>query len=187
MHSTPALVPALPDQVSAPAPAPNGPRRRVEICVAGGVGAAPTALAALDAALRHIGVGDYNLIPLSSVLPPGSVVTTSRGRVDPPGGWGDRLYVVAAEARSEVSGSEAWAGIGWARDPRTGAGLLVEHNGHREDEVAAEIDATLAAMRQGRGAIGGRLTDQRMVTAGITCTGLPVCAVVVAVFAAEPW
>ncbi|MEP6462670.1 MAG: pyruvoyl-dependent arginine decarboxylase [Frankiaceae bacterium] len=159
----------------------------MEIRLAAGAGAGPTTLAAYDAALREIGVANHNLIRLSSVIPPGSVLTQHPGSVLPPGGWGDRLYVVTADARTDLPGTDAWAGVGWAQDPHTGRGLFVEHEGHSEAQVTADIAATLTSMRRGRGTLGEQLTDQQMLVSGISCTDEPVCAVVVAVFGAESW
>lgn len=170
-----------------PRPAANLPHPGLEIPLVAGSGTGPTKLAAFDAALRGIGVANYNLIRLSSVIPPGGVLTRSRGSLSPPGGWGDRLYVVTADARTDIPGTHAWAGIGWAQDPYTGRGLLVEHEGHTEADVTADIGATLTSMREGRGGTGDQLTHQQILTAGITCTDEPVCALVMAVFAAEAW
>jgi arginine decarboxylase len=163
----------------------DGPRLAIDIT--GSTGRARTRLAAFDAALLAAGVANYNIIRLSSVIPPGSVVCASAGPLTPPGGWGDRLYVVAAEWRTDEAGEQAWAGIGWAQDPASGRGLFVEHEGPDEAVVRADIAASLAALRSGRGADGDALGDTNVVVQGITCVDEPVCALVVAVFAAEPW
>jgi arginine decarboxylase len=159
---------------------------RLEINVAGGEGTGPTKLAAFDAALRNVGVANYNLLRLSSVIPPHSELTVVP-RLTPPGQWGDRLYVVAAEWRTEEPGTEAWAGIGWIQDPELGRGLFVEHEGGSEAQLKSDIESTLGAMREGRGAAGDRLGEVEMVTHGVLCTDEPVCALVVAVFASESW
>src|SRR5690606_8611394 len=53
---------------------------RLRIGVVGATGTGPTSLAAFDDALRAVGVANFNLIRLSSVIPPGSRVTAgSRG------------------------------------------------------------------------------------------------------------
>ena len=159
---------------------------RLEISLAGGEGCGPTKLAAFDAALRNVGVANYNLIRLSSVIPPHSVLRVAP-RLTPPGQWGDRLYVVAAEWRTDEPGTEAWAGIGWIQDPVLGRGLFVEHEGGSEAQLKADIESSLSAMREGRGAAGDRLGDVEMVTHGVRCIDEPVCSLVVAVFASEPW
>ena len=43
-----------------------------EIRLSTGVGVADTSLAAFDAALYEAGIGNFNLLPLSSVIPPGA-------------------------------------------------------------------------------------------------------------------
>jgi len=166
---------------------PTAHRPQLQIQVAGGVGAGPTEIAAFDAALRAVGTANYNLLPLSSVIPPGSVITTPSLPMALTGGWGDRLYVVIAEARTGVVGAEVWAGIGWIQDPQLRHGLLVEHEGHSEAKVISDIELSLAALRQGRGTEAHRLTHQQLLTAGVTCTDQPVCALVIAVFTTEPW
>ncbi|MDQ2678046.1 MAG: pyruvoyl-dependent arginine decarboxylase, partial [Actinomycetota bacterium] len=47
----------------------------LSINVVGAVGTGPTSLAAFDDALVSVGVANYNLVRLSSVIPPGSTVT----------------------------------------------------------------------------------------------------------------
>src|SRR5438105_12672070 len=97
------------------------------IQIAAGTGTGPTKLAAYDAALNAMGVANYNLIRLTSIIPPDSkVVDTDEPIKNPPGDWGDRLYVVIADTRVDTPNMEAWAGIGWVQDEKTGKGLFVE-------------------------------------------------------------
>jgi hypothetical protein len=70
----------------APEPAPFGP-----IAIARGLGQGPTLLAAFDTTLLDAGVANYNLICLSSVIPPGSTIERRRWTT-PPQHWGQRLY-----------------------------------------------------------------------------------------------
>jgi arginine decarboxylase len=159
--------------------------RTIHTCA--GVGTGPTKLSAFDAALRGAGIHNYNLILLSSVIPPGSVVTTDRGSLDAGlirGEWGDRLYVVMAEERTDVPGTEVWAGIGWVQDEITGRGLFVEHEGATEQSVRDDIEASLGALVDGRGQEFGPVN---MRVQGGVCTGEPVSAMVAAVYKAEPW
>jgi arginine decarboxylase len=158
--------------------------RTIHTC--SGVGTGPTKLSAFDGALRGAGIHNYNLLLLSSVIPPGSVVTTDRGSLDAGlirGEWGDRLYVVMAEERTDVVGAEVWAGIGWVQDD-SGRGLFVEHHGSSEASVRDDIEASLGALVRGRGLPFGPV--QMRVQGGI-CTGEPVSAMVAAVYKAEPW
>lgn len=159
----------------------------LRINVAGSVGTGPTEMAAFDAALRELGAAEYNLIRLSSIIPPRSVVSASVAPLQIQGRWGDRLYVVMAERRTSHRGNEAWAGIGWTQHAQLGQGLLAEHEGHSKTEVDTDLQLTLQAMRDGRGPAVAGFGDNNIISVGARCTGQPVCALVLAVFAAEPW
>ena len=62
----------------------------LDITVRTGTGTARTLLAAFDSALLSAGVANFNLITLSSVIPPRSSVRVVDTTL--PGGHGDRLY-----------------------------------------------------------------------------------------------
>jgi arginine decarboxylase len=156
----------------------------MNIQVSEGVGIGPTELSAFDQALVHAGVANFNLIYLSSVLPPGSEVHIPKEPKIPEGEWGDRLYVVMAQKRTSQRNQEAWAGIGWMQDPETKKGLLVEHEGHSEDEVRADINHSLIALSRNRNMQFG---VPHMHIVGSKCTDLPTCALVVAVFESSTW
>ena len=159
------------------------PLDTMRISVSPGIGTGPTPLAAFDAALMAAGVHDYNLIPLSSVIPPGAVLERRR-HVAPPEDYGRRLYVVLAHETAADEGSTAAAGLGWVREPGDGRGLFVEAHGGSEDEVRRLIDRTLEAMTAARGREYGPV-ETELVSA--QCTGEPVCALVTAVYASVPW
>jgi arginine decarboxylase len=155
----------------------------MEIRVASAVGRGPTPLAAFDAALRGAGVENYNLIALSSIIPPGSVVM--RGRFStPPSEYGHRLYVVMARHEAMRSGDEAWAGLGWTQESGSGRGLFVELHGSSRRTVETEIGSTLEAMKQARPYDYGKNESE---IAGAVCEGEPICALVIAVYASEAW
>lgn len=150
-----------------------------------GCGHGPTHLAAFDAALREAGVADRNLLRLSSIIPPGATVERTPEPAGCPGRWGDRLYVVMAEARVERPHEEAWAGIAWRQDPATGEGLLVEHHGHSQNQVETDLLSTLESITRGR---EHRLWGEpEMAVTGVVCEDEPVCALAVACFQDEPW
>lgn len=161
-------------------PEPGGLR----IPVVGGVGSGPTELAAFDAALLSAGVADRNLIRLSSVIPPGSVIVEPCGPVTAPGDWGDRLYVVLAEIRSTQLHDRLAAGIGWVQEAGSGRGLFVEHEGHSVDEVETHIRDSLGSLVRSRNVEFG---DVSMHLSSTVCDGPAACALVVAVFESEPW
>lgn len=156
----------------------------MKIDVSAGTGVGPTELSAFDQALVNAGVANFNLICLSSVLPPGSDVTILDRPFTPVGEWGDRLYLVMAQFRTSIRNHEAWAGIGWIQDPLTKRGLLVEHEGHTEAEVRADITNSLEALAQNRGMEFGPMN---MHVVGTKCIDLPVCALAVAVFESSSW
>lgn len=155
----------------------------LRIRIASGVGRGPTPLAAFDAALRKAGLENYNLIPLSSVIPSGAELERSRSS-PPPGHYGDRLYVVMARHDATRVGEEAWAGLGWTQEDGSGRGLFVELHGSSRGAVEKEIESTLEAMKQARPLDYGKNEAE---IAGIVCEGEAACALVVASYASEGW
>lgn len=156
----------------------------MEIHLTSGTGTAPTSLAAFDKALQHAGIANFNLVYLSSVIPPDSKLVRDHHPLPTFGLWGDRLYVVIAQQSVSEIGSEAWAGIGWVQDQFSGRGLFVEHQGSSRQFVEMQIEASLRSM------VSSRRSDWSSPDAlvvGTRCVGDPTCAVAVAVYRAEPW
>lgn len=157
----------------------------VNIYVTKGTGEGPTTLAAFDSALFNAGIANYNLLRLSSVIPPEAVILRpGKHKMPIDGVWGDRLYVVMAEYRTAEIGIEAWAGIGWVVDSITGKGLFVEHEGSNKDKVTRDIQHSLEALMQTRSIDYGEI---HMELNGVMCENEPVSAIVVAVYKAEAW
>ncbi len=155
------------------------------IHLATGLGKGPTKLSAFDAALNDAGVANYNIIRLSSVIPPKtSIVKFDKALVNLPGNWGDRLYVVMAEMRVDTPNEEAWAGIGWVQEKDSGKGLFVEHEGYSEETVKRDIRQSLESLMATRNVDFGEI---KMLVNGAVCKHLPVCALVVAVYQASNW
>lgn len=160
----------------------HGAPLTIEIGAATGVGA--TALSAFDAALRELGVGDANLIRLSSVIPPRATLERT-ARIRKPIPWGDRLHCVYAAHHAEGAGRTAAAGIGWAlREDGSGAGLFVEHEAATAAEVERMIRASLADMTAGR---PHRFGPVHLSVTQAECTGDPVCALVLAAYDTAGW
>jgi arginine decarboxylase len=158
---------------------------KIYLCT--GLGSGPTKLSAFDSALNDAGVANYNLIKLSSVIPPKTTINELQGSLPldiRPGKWGDRLYVVMAEKRVDTPNVEAWAGIGWVQDKKTGKGLFVEHEGESEKAVRRDINQSLEALMATRNVDFGAI---KMRVIGKTCTHHPVCALVVAIYQASDW
>jgi arginine decarboxylase len=159
------------------------PQRALDIHLASGTGEGPTGLAAFDAALMDAGVANYNLLCLSSVIPPNARIVRAKHRTRPDD-HGRRLYVVMSQMRQSKAGQHAHAGIGWVQQGDDGPGLFVELHDADRDRLQADLHATLNAMRAYRDTTFGPVQTQ---IASTTCTERPVCALVVAVFACEPW
>lgn len=156
----------------------------MKIFVSKGIGNGPTELSAFDQALVKAGVANFNLIYLSSVLPPNSEIVEAPDDYKAAGEWGDKLYIVIAESRTSVVNQEVWSGIGWIQDQATKQGLLVEHHGNSENEVRDDITQSLHGLAENRGIDYG---DIAMKVVGAKCEGSPVCALAVAVFESEGW
>lgn len=151
--------------------------------VMSGTGTGPTPLGAFDKALLASGVADYNLIRLSSVVPPGSKI--QRGAfMAKSDEYGHRLYVVMAHQTASESKAEAWAGLGWVQEPEDGRGLFVEDEGRSALEVRQNLETMLTDMMANRGREYGK-ADFEM--AGLKCQGDPVCALVIAVYMSSGW
>lgn len=167
---------------TSPVPTPDsGPLIRLS----SGTGTGPTRLAAFDAALGAAGLADYNLLPLSSVIPTGTRVVVVDAADQVSGEHGDILYCVYATAAALQPGAEGWAGVAWAlRDDGSGAGLFVEHHADTEAALHASLGATLSAMITRR---PDRYTETGRLVARATCTGEPGVAVVVATYRTVGW
>lgn len=100
------------------------PPLRIEVVAA--VGRGQTPISSFDRALWACGTHNYNLIQLSSIIPPRAEVVEVERCARPPDEFGHRLCVVKAEARSVEPGAVVAAGIGWVQWG-DGRGCFVEH------------------------------------------------------------
>lgn len=157
----------------------------MKIYVKGAIGEGSTTLAAFDNALIQTGTANYNLVRLSSVIPPKAEIIEVSGEMPSlPGEWGDRLYLVYAEMRTEIHNEEAWAGIGWVVDPASGRGLFVEHEGRSEQKVRQDITDSLKGLLSNRGMPELEII---MHVVGAKCEGKPICAFVAAAYQVSDW
>lgn len=153
------------------------------------IGTGNTKLSAFDNALYHAGIENRNLLYLSSVIPTGEKVKVLKDseKVKLHGKWGDKLFVVMANAVAGA-GEIASASITHAFDSKTKNGLFVEHEAVgtnslkqvEQDNIQAIID--LFATRNLK--IEG--TDVQSITTGTVGAGFK-CAMVVAVFEEQSW
>jgi arginine decarboxylase len=143
-----------------------------------------TTLSAFHNALVAVDLGHYNLIRLSSVIPPGTEVDATGKAPVPVGAWGDRMYCVYAAQSASAPGEEAWAGIGWVQRVDGGGGLFVEHEGPSEAYVTNAIRTSLRDLVAGR---EDDFTGPDWVVNGATCADQPVCSLVIAAYESAPW
>lgn len=176
------MTPELAQSTTAPmaTPLPTA-TRGLDITVRTGTGAGRTLISAFDTALAGAGVADFNLVTLSSVIPTGARVRHVDARL--PGGHGDLLFCVRAEAFADRPGDVAWAGLGWCVD-ESGAGLFVEHHASSEGELVELIELSLADMKATRSQPFGPV---QTAVASVECVGDAVCAVVVAAYRVSSW
>jgi arginine decarboxylase len=190
-----------------PTAAPRTPAERpagaglvpLRLPVLGATATARTGLAAFHRALVAVGLGHYNLVRLSSVIPPGTEVGLGRLYQGPalsarwPGSrpdefvdgfHGDRVYCVYAEHGTDVPGDEVWAGVGWAQRVDGQGGYFVEHHGPSADAVRADICASLAEMTSDEVA---EFAPPQWALEGVRCEDAPVCALVIVPYAAVGW
>jgi arginine decarboxylase len=160
---------------------------RIVLCAT--VGTGRTELSAFDAALVNVGIGDYNLLPLSSVIPLGAELVEQDAYDPPADTFGERLYVVRAEQRSSVSGQWVGAGIGWTQTDDN-RGWFVEHEVVASDRAAVErdlhalIEDSLADLCECRGLSAPKY---RSISTVAPVVESPVCALAVAIYASESW
>jgi arginine decarboxylase len=162
----------------------------MDILLTTGKGEGKTPIAAFDAALKDAGVYNYNLIYLSSVIPPKSRIKFEKPNENPKD-WGNRLYVVKAEMRSRQSGKYIGAALGWTQW-EDGRGIFVEHEETGETKEAveanlkAEVEKSLSDMCKSRGIrIDKSKLHVKICTTKVT--DLPASVIVIAVYKTEKW
>ncbi|GGJ97949.1 pyruvoyl-dependent arginine decarboxylase [Pilimelia anulata] len=154
------------------------------IPVVSATGTGGTTLSAFHEALVHVNLGHYNLIRLSSVVPPRTSVDASGATPVPVGQWGDKMYCVYAAQWATETGEEAWAGIGWVQRKDGKGGLFVEHEGTSERFVRSAILTSLADLVSGR---EDEFEAPELTVRGAVCEGKPLCVLVIAPYEAASW
>jgi len=114
------------------------------IRVVTGTGRGPTGLAAYDAALVDAGVGDYNLVRLSSVIPAGADLQIRESAPDL-GETGRRLHVVEASARGP---DPVGAALSWAR-AEDGRGVFYEASASGEGAASRARETAIEGVDAG--------------------------------------
>lgn len=163
----------------------------MEIKVVCGVGSGKTALSAFDNALKDVGVYNYNLITLSSIIPPNSTVSRIRKYETPPEEYGYKLYVIKAEIRSEEAGKFIAAGVGWYQ-LEDGRGVFVEHEIKGETRVAVKSEIDLIIINSLKDLTKFRRIkfEESKVHSAISITNIkdsPTSVLALAVYQSEGW
>ena len=134
-----------------------------------GVGKHRHNLQSFEAALRHAGVARFNLVRVSSILPPRcKIVSRSRGlsRLEP----GAIIYCVIAESRTDEPNRLTCAGIGLALPAdETQYGYISEHHGYGLTErkcadLVEDMAASMLATTQGIELDPDKAYDERRET-----------------------
>jgi arginine decarboxylase len=116
----------------------------LNVLIVSGVGHGETTLSAFDAALAEAGIHNFNIIKVSSILPRGwgiKAVYRYDARADE---YGQRLYVVMAEIRTDRIGTTIGAGLGWYQ-AEDGRGLFAEHVDQIEGRASTEAERNVAS------------------------------------------
>lgn len=162
----------------------------MNIYITTGKGHGKTLISAFDASLKNAGVYNYNLIQLSSIIPPKSVIKLQKYKASP-SHYGDRLYIVRAEYRSRESGKYIGAAVGWYQ-LSDGRGVFVEHEDIGETKEAVEstlkqeVHDSLKDLLKSRKypIIEKKLRSKVNI---IQVKDAAACVQVIAVFKSEPW
>lgn len=108
-----------------------------------------TLLSAFDKALVKAGIHNFNLIPLSSIIPKNSIVEEV-GKAHLSNEIGDILHVVIASFSSKKPNAIISAGLGWVQTEQ--GGLFIESKGEfSQEECESEIRVGLSEMLDARG------------------------------------
>ncbi len=163
----------------------------IKIAVISSVGTGKTLLSAFDAALNNAGVSNYNLLVLSSVIPPNSVIKKIKKYTTPSDEFGHKLYVVRAEMRSNEAKKWLAAGVGWYQ-LEDGRGLFVEHELIGDTKLASTTDLeeliknSLHDLCDFRG-IPFNIDNVQIQTSIAQVKDKPMCVLVIAVYQSEGW
>tara|TARA_Y100000310_G_scaffold149433_1_gene148771 strand:- start:50 stop:514 length:465 start_codon:yes stop_codon:yes gene_type:complete len=154
----------------------------MKIQVVKGKGQGKTTKSAFDNALADAGIADYNIIPLSSIIPPEAEIEKVNKFQGNPKDYGNRLYVVMA-SDTIIEGTTA-VGIGWTQEKEDKRGLFVEFHCSNESDVKEMIYDGLNEMMDRR---KKNYSNIHYETETIKCKGYYACALVAAIFKGEDW
>lgn len=163
----------------------------MKIFISSGVGVGNTILSAFDNALVNSGIHNFNLIPLSSIVPPKSEVIEVEKYLGDQNSFGNKLYVVIADNRSSEIGKFIGSGVGWYQFD-DGRGFFVEHKVKEKSENAAKkelkrlISDSIKDMCLSRD-IKFDINKLKYRLEFTEILNKPSCTIVAAIFKSEGW
>lgn len=163
----------------------------MNIYVVSSVGRGTTLLSAFDKALYEAGVHNYNLLSLSSIIPPGAKIIKTDKYQAPQEDFGDRLYVVKAEIRSDEAGKFIGAGLGWYQ-LEDGRGFFVEHylEGETEEALRKAIDQRIRNSLKDMCQFRKINFDERKLNSSVAVAQIkdkPTSVLTIAIYQSERW
>lgn len=164
----------------------------MDITVVSAVGEGATALSAFDNALKKTGVFNYNLLILSSVIPPNVTIHRNTTYIAPDSEYGHKLYVVKADIRSDHAGKCIGAGLGWYQFGEDNRGIFVEHEatGDREQIVRSTLKQAITKSVRDLLEFRGVPIEEEKIKMELcvsTVKASPACCLVLAVYESEGW
>mgnify|MGYP001559029932 FL=1 len=138
-------------------------------------------MSAFDDALFKAGVGNYNLIKLSSIIPVGAKIKKKKIK-SPSKEYGFKLYAVY-DYKIGTKNESAWAGLGWFQE-NDGRGVFVEHNGTSKKEIEGLIKMSIQELQKRR-LYRGRYN--KLIIGGKNKSNHFICGLVIAKYKSENW
>ena len=128
-------------------------------------------------------MAQHERLRTSSLIPPyARIVQCEPGTL--PHANAKRQYVVMAQMQQSRPGEHAHAGLGWIQRADDGRGLFIDLHGDSREQLERDLHAAFGAIPSLRDSVYGPV---HTAFASRRCDGLPVCALIVAAFACEPW
>ena len=148
-----------------------------KIIIVRGIGKGSTALSAFDDALHNAGIGNFNLIELSSVIPKNAIIKVQE-KYDLPHEVGQIQPVVLSHNESNEKGIEISAGLGWSIAEE--GGVFIEISGcFKGEECYNKISSSLNDMVKRRNWIWIEKNNSHIckTIVGENFTSVVVCAI----------
>lgn len=163
----------------------------MQIKISRGTGSGSTKLSAFDSAIKDAGIYNYNIIHLSSIIPPGTTLMVEEKYESNPKEFGHKLYAVLAEIRSEAIGNFIGAGLGWYQY-EDGSGVFVEHvaEGKNKKDVEEKLTLDISSSLRDLCIFREKNFSPDKIGSLLSVTkveNMPACVVVVATYKTAGW